>query len=163
MKLTDLTLLNNATNNAKSGAFLAMRGKQNAQFPGQSLWPHATLDQIREMIRAQKRLKGFTLSFGAGNVEQYNIPLSGTAQMLLGLNILTLSGNVSDPANYPREMTLTINNELVIENVHGASLSQLFQNDEYYFIPRPLSGQDVITLTGLSPVAREVAVTFYYL
>lgn len=139
-------------------------GAQNQQFPGLNLAPGITIDQIRDFIKKQKKIKGFQVSMPATNTWQYPVQLSGDARLLLGFIVFSSQTDPLDPTNYPDQLTLEVNQEIVVQEVHGYGVSPAAMTDEYYFIPRPLSGQDVITLKGNNPnAAKALSVLFYYI
>lgn len=113
------------------------------QFPGQQKgW---SIEQVRELIRKQKRVKGFRLAIPNGQ-STHNIQLSGTARIFLGF-AFAYDGSNGNPAGTPEASSLKINEETVIENVRPFFFTNYLMDDEYYFIPRPLSGTDQISFT----------------
>jgi len=128
----------------------------NPIFPGVQFG--ATIQQIREFIKNQKRCRGFTFELAIGAANELQINLSGTAKMLLGFAILT------DP-DFPRtvKMRLNINNEIVIEETTIDFFSNEFTDDEYYWFPRPLSGTDSITMNANADIAQNIFIAVYYI
>lgn len=129
------------------------------QFPGQQLGK-ATIEQVRSLIKRQKRLKGFSYVIPTGTSE-FNLNLSGTARILLGIALIGADGTkflsiVS--------FNFIVNNEIVIDQVNPNFLTDQFCNNEYYFIPRPLSGTDILTINFTNTAAAENAnVILYYI
>jgi hypothetical protein len=124
------------------------------QFPG--MQGGANIEQVRSLIKRQKRLKGYSFNVPQGT-SSFNLDLSGTARILLGIAIF---GKVKpETLDRPKEasccipftqiesLQFKINNEIVIDQLDPNFLSFGFNNNEYYYIPRPLSGTDEITLT----------------
>lgn len=140
-------------------------GAQNQQFPGLSLDPDATIESIRSFIKKQKKIKGFLLAVPGSSTQTFDIQISGDARLLLGISIVNTSANAGNPAVYPDQFTMMVNEEVIINQVFGIQLSFPFQTDEYYFIPRPLSGQDVVSCTLRNPSidAQTTALAVYYL
>lgn len=149
-------------------------GIKAPQFPGQQV-KNISIDDVRALIKKQRRLKGYQFSVTSGNPE-YPIQLSGTARILLGIAMLPTAN--LDPAAptdgnpFPyitgfreiNQVSLKVNNEIIIENIHPNFISNMMNGDEYYYIPRPLSGTDEITLTFANPGKTEVCnVVFYYI
>jgi len=136
------------------------------QFPGQQLGK-MSIDSVRALIKRQKRLKGFVHVAPVGESE-LNLDLSGTARILLGLALLPY---VEDPVTSNiwfvavSKVQFTVNNEIVIDQLDPNFITQQFNNNEYYYIPRPLSGTDVLTLkftnTGLK--AEKLRLVIYYI
>jgi len=129
------------------------------QFPGVS--PGMSIEQVQKVIRNQKRLKGFQFDLSAGADNTFDIALSGTARLFLGYALDTRPDFT--PADIPLSHTITVNNEIVIEKVQPSFLSSSFMDDEYYFIPRPLSGQDTITIQFNAPADFTVFLVVYYI
>jgi len=135
------------------------------QFPGLQLNPNGTIEEIRDYIKKQKRIKGFTFNLTAGNNPDLNVEISGTARLLLGIVFFEFAGiGVPGQDELPREVTMKVNNEIIIENVHIKLLSTDHIDEEYYFIPRPLSGSDDVKMS-FNNVATDMDVfmALYYI
>lgn len=136
------------------------------QFPGQQLGK-VSIDQVRALIKRQKRLKGFEHIAPAGESE-LNLDLSGTARILLGIALLGASGaediNLVGISQVTK-MQFTVNNEIVIDQLNPNFLTSTFNNNEYYYIPRPLSGTDVLTLkfSNTGGKAEQIRIVIYYI
>jgi hypothetical protein len=135
--------------------------KTNApQYPGEQ--SGASLEQVREYVKNQKRVKGYRITADTGNTTQ-QVRLSGDARMLLGFSILLVPAQVTADT-IPETFTMTINNETVINQCSPKFFSPDFCDDEYYEFPRPLSGTDDITLyISNSNAAQAVNIIFYYI
>ena len=142
-----------------------MSGLNAPQFPGQQV-KGMSIEQIRTLVKKQNRIKGYNFSVTTGT-NNFNLQLSGTARILLGLALVprTLTSTIGqDGFTQITGVTLKVNNEIVIENLDPNFLSNFFNNDEYYYLPRPLSGTDEITLTFTNPGATEQAsLAIYYI
>ena len=142
-----------------------MSGLNAPQFPGQQV-KGMSIDQIRTLIKKQNRIKGYNFSVVTGT-NNFNLQLSGTARILLGLALVprTLTASIGNEGfTQITGVTLKVNNEIVIENLDPNFLTNFFNNDEYYYLPRPLSGTDEITLTFTNPGATEQAsLAIYYI
>jgi len=145
------------------------------QFPGQIKGPGGkmipSIDEVRKLIRRQKRVKGFSFSAPVGN-SSFNIQLSGTARLWLGWVMFGL-----DESDEPEtklccttftqisQVQLMINNEIVVDQLDPNFMAFGLMDEEYYFIPRPLSGTDEITVkftnTGINTETCRLAV--YYI
>jgi len=121
--------------------------------------PGMTIEQVRSVIRRQKRAKGFRFGIAAGSNE-FDIQLSGTARVFLGFSLLF---DEADPLIVPDDINITINNEIVIDQVPPGFFNPAFMDDEYYFFPRPLSGQDTITLNVNGTGDIDLLVIVYYI
>lgn len=118
------------------------------------------IQQVQNYIKRQKRCKGQSYDLGAGTNDDLQVQLPGTARVWLGFVFAfsklagVIEGNVS----------LVINNEIVVENVFAEFYGKDFTDEEYYFMPRPLSGQDDIKfkVTGVTDT-YTLNVNAYYL
>ena len=129
------------------------------QFPGQQI-KNLSIEDVRTLIKKQRRTKGFVFSVTSGS-STFNLQLSGTARILLGIAFLGTSG-----ANFTNitSCQFKVNNEIIIESTSPNFFTSLLTQNEYYDIPRPLSGTDEITLQFTNPLATEVCnVLFYYI
>lgn len=143
--------------NAISGGKISV---QTPQFMGMQKG-NLDVDQVRAMIKRQKRIKGYNWSIPAGT-QSFDVQLSGTARLFLGF--LLLPPDITDPTGTPDSITLDINNEIVIDTVKPYLLTNYAMDDEYYFIPRPLSGTDQIKFTWQnSAAAQSWQIALYYI
>jgi len=139
-------------------------------FPGQQLGG-ASIENVRALIKRQKRLKGFSFTAPVGS-SSFNIDLSGTARILLGMAMYGtgVSPEVAQatcciPFTQITTLQFKVNQEIVIDQLDPNFLSFNFNNNEYYYIPRPLSGTDEITLTftNTGTVAETCRIVIYYI
>jgi hypothetical protein len=111
------------------------------QFPGQQI-KNLSIEDVRTLIKKQRRTKGFTFSVPSGQ-STFNLQLSGTARILLGLAFLGKSGgNFADIT-----CQFKVNNEIIIETTDVNFFTSLLTTNEYYDLPRPLSGTDEVILS----------------
>ena len=143
-------------------------GLNAPQFPGQQV-KGMSIDQIRTLIKKQRRIKGYSFTVPSGQSTQ-NIQLSGTARILLGLAFLPNYKAAVNTNPFTvgfqniTEVTLKVNNEIVIENLHPNFLSNFLNDDEYNYLPRPLSGTDEIVIIFNNPnLTENCSVAFYYI
>ena len=152
-------------------------GLNAPQFPGQQV-KNISIDQVRTLIKKQRRIKGYSFNVPLGQIE-FPLQLSGTARILLGIAMLPvpvldpndLTAGNSNPFPYItgfRNVTgvsFKVNNEIVVENLHPTFMTNFLNTDEYNYLPRPLSGTDEITLvfnnTGTNTEVVNVAI--YYI
>jgi hypothetical protein len=140
------------------------------QFPGQQMG--ASIEQVRSLIKRQKRLKGYSFNVPQGT-SSFNLDLSGTARILLGIAIYgkVTQGEVPRiascciPFTQIESLQFQVNNEIVIDQLDPNFLSFGFNNNEYYYIPRPLSGTDELTLkfTNTGTEVEICKVVLYYI
>jgi hypothetical protein len=142
----------------------------NPQFMGQQ-FGKVSVDQIRALIKRQKRIKGYSHTAPVGN-SQINLDLTGTARIFLGIAFFGKANAVAPPAfaNWTvfteiETVQLQINNEIVIDQLDPNFLTPQFNNNEYYYLPRPLSGTDEITVkfnnTGIA--IENLKIVVYYI
>lgn len=100
-------------------------------------------EQVRQYIKRQKKCKGELFSLDTGDNPGLQVNLAGSARIWLGfaLQVTEFTGGTSDPKG---NLTVMINNEKVIDDVFIEFFSSGFTDEEYYFMPRPLSGRDDI-------------------
>jgi len=140
----------------------------NPQFMGQQLGK-VSIEQVRGLIKRQKRIRGYAFNCPIGSSE-FNLDLSGTARILLGIGFLGTTG-LSDSAqswnafSQVDSVQFTVNNEIVIDQLNPNFLTPYFNNNEYYYIPRPLSGTDQLTMKFINTgIATElVNMVLYYI
>lgn len=138
-------------------------------FPGQQLGP-ITIDKVRALIKRQKRLRGYSFTAPVGS-SSFNLDLSGSARILLGIAIYATPQREELTErcciNFSQITTLQfkVNNEIVIDQLDPNFISFGFNNNEYYYIPRPLSGTDQITLSfnNTGTVSEICNVVIYYI
>ena len=142
-----------------------MQGLNAPQFPGQQI-KGMTIEQIRTLVKKQNRLKGYNFSVATGT-QTFDLQLSGTARIMLGLSLIPREINTQVAIRgfqHVTGVTFKVNNEIIIENVDPNFLGNFFNTEEYYYLPRPLSGTDQITISFTNPGATElVSLVIYYI
>ena len=131
------------------------------QFPGIPNSAGTTskmIETIRKFIKQQKRARGYFYNLVDGANNGLNVELSGTAKFMLGLALNKASIQAGQLT-----ITLKVNNEVIFQDLDGTFLSEEYTDDEYYYFPRPLSGQDSIILDIQSSGAQDVAFAWYYI
>jgi hypothetical protein len=93
------------------------------QFPGGQFG--ANIEQVRSLIKRQKRLKGYSFNVPQG-ASSFNLDLSGTARILLGIAVF---GKVTDrevdpgtcciPFTQIETIQFQVNNEIVIDQLRS--------------------------------------------
>ena len=138
------------------------RGNINTpQFPGIPNSAGTTskmIETIRKFIKQQKRSRGFLYNLVQGSNNGLSVELSGTARFLLGFSVNKASLSVGQVT-----ISLKVNNEVILQDVDATFLSSEFTDDEYYYFPRPLSGQDSIILDIQSTGSFDLATSWYYI
>ena len=141
-------------------------GLNAPQFPGMQTGKLKSVDEVRDLIKKQRRVKGFTFSVPNGQSQQ-NLQISGTARILLGIQLIPVEPG-SD--TYIRgfqsisNVSFKVNNEIIIESLHPNFVTNYSNDEEFMPIPRPLSGTDEITISFTNSGATEVcAIAIYYI
>lgn len=128
------------------------------QFPGQQ--KGLSIDAVRTFIKKQKRCKGFRFALTTSE-QSFDISVSGSARLFLGF---VFSFSPDTLADFPPFVNMTINNEVIIQDVNPNFFTARYMDDEYYFFPRPLSGSDDMKLTvqpSAAPINLDVGI--YYI
>jgi hypothetical protein len=139
-------------------------GLNAPQFPGTQTG--LKIDQVRDLIKKQRRVKGYTFNVANGQTQQ-NLQLSGTARILLGIQLIPIAaGTDTYIQGFQRisQISFKVNNEIIIESLHPNFLTNYSNDEEFCPIPRPLSGTDEITISFTNPGATEIcAIAVYYI
>lgn len=141
-------------------------GLNAPQFPGMQTGKMKSVDEVRDLIKKQRRVKGFTFSVPNGQSQQ-NLQISGTARILLGIQLLVVDpGTDTYIQGFQRisNISFKVNNEIIIESLHPNFVTNYSNDEEFMPIPRPLSGTDEITISFTNSGATEVcAIAIYYI
>lgn len=121
------------------------------QFPGQQ--NGASIEKVRNFNKNMVRRKGFRFS-GGTTATVFEIKISGTAKFLLGIAFLNSTFGLC---------SLSINNEIVFQDVDTGFFSFGNTEQDYYAVNRPLSGQDDISLsiTGDAPYTNQPFIIYF--
>ena len=142
------------------------QGLNAPQFPGLQTGKLKSVEQVRDLIKKQRRLKGYTFNVPNGQSQQ-NLQLSGTARVLLGIQLIPIApGTDTFIQGFQNisEVSFKVNNEIIIESLSPQFLTNYSNDEEYCDIPRPLSGTDQITISFTNSGATEVcAIAVYYI
>jgi hypothetical protein len=142
------------------------QGLNAPQFPGLQTGKLKTVEQVRDLIKKQRRLKGYTFNVPNGQSQQ-NLQLSGTARVLLGIQLIPIApGTDTFIQGFQNisEVSFKVNNEIIIESLSPQFLTNYSNDEEYCDIPRPLSGTDQITISFTNSGATEkCAIAVYYI
>jgi hypothetical protein len=141
-------------------------GLNAPQFPGMQTGKMKSVDEVRDLIKKQRRVKGFTFSVPNGQSQQ-NLQISGTARILLGIQLLPVAaGTDTYIQGFQRisNVSFKVNNEIIIESLHPNFVTNYSNDEEFMPIPRPLSGTDEITISFTNSGLTEVcAIAIYYI
>jgi hypothetical protein len=141
-------------------------GLNAPQFPGLQTGKLKSVDAVRELIKKQRRVKGYTFQVANGQTQQ-NLQLSGTARILLGIQLIPINAGTDTYIQGFQEISLVsfkVNNEIIIESLHPNFLTNYSNDEEFCPIPRPLSGTDEITISFTnSGVTETCAIAVYYI
>jgi len=141
-------------------------GLNAPQFPGMQTGKMKSVDEVRDLIKKQRRVKGFTFSVPNGQSQQ-NLQISGTARILLGIQLLPVAPGTDtyiQGFQTISNVSFKVNNEIIIESLHPNFVTNYSNDEEFMPIPRPLSGTDEITISFTNSGATEVcAIAIYYI
>ena len=141
-------------------------GLNAPQFPGMQTGKMKTVDEVRDLIKKQRRVKGFTFSVPNGQSQQ-NLQISGTARILLGIQLLPVDpGTDTFIQGFQRitNFSFKVNNEIILESLNPTFATNYANDGEFLAIPRPLSGTDEITISFTNSGLTEVcAIAIYYI
>lgn len=136
------------------------------QFMGLQTGKMKSVEDVRDLIKKQRRIKGYSLTIPTGTTS-FNLQLSGTARILLGIELASFITATDSYIRGFQRVTLCsfkVNNEIIIESTHPNFLTNYGNDNEMMQLPRPLSGTDEITIEFTNPSATEVAsVAIYYI
>jgi len=142
------------------------QGLNAPQFPGMQTGKMQSVDQVRDLIKKQRRVKGYNLTVPTGTTS-FNLQLSGTARILLGIELGSFITNTDSYVRGFQRITLVsfkVNNEIILDTLHPNFVTNYGNDSEMMALPRPLSGTDDITIEFTNPGASEVAnVAIYYI
>jgi len=141
-------------------------GLNAPQFPGMQTGKMKSVDDVRDLIKKQRRVKGYNLTVPTGTTS-FNLQLSGTARILLGIELGSfITGTDSYVRGFQRItlVSFKVNNEIILDTLHPNFVTNYGNDGEMMQLPRPLSGTDEITIEFTNPGATEVAnVAMYYI
>jgi hypothetical protein len=140
------------------------KGLNAPQFPG--MQTGASINQVRDYIKQQRRVKGYTFNVTSGQTQQ-NLNLSGTARQLLGILLIPINPGADTFIQGFQEITeisFKVNNEIILESLNPSFLTNFANDNEFISIPRPLSGTDQITISFNNPGLTEICgIAIYYI
>ena len=141
-------------------------GLNAPQFPGMQTGKMKSVDEVRYLIKKQRRVKGFQFSVPNGQSQQ-NLQISGTARILLGIQLLPVNPGTDtfiQGFQSISNISFKVNNEIIIESLNPTFVTNYSNDEEFMPIPRPLSGTDQITINFTNSGATEVcAIAIYYI
>lgn len=106
------------------------------------------------------KLKGTTFQSSANGAATIDIQQPGDCNTLIGINIYSKTGL----ATYNNNLSLTINSQLVLDNINAAECNPIINNSYKPFLEvmYPLAGSDSIKLTWTDTVAATYIINIYY-
>jgi len=141
-------------------------GLNAPQFPGMQTGKMKSVDEVRDLIKKQRRVKGYSFNVPNGQSQQ-NLQISGTARILLGIQLLPVApGTDTYIQGFQRitNISFKVNNEIILESIHPNFVTNYANDEEYLAIPRPLSGSDEVTISFTnSGVTETCAIAIYYI
>lgn len=141
-------------------------GLNAPQFPGMQTGKMKSIGEVRDLIKKQRRVKGFTFSVPNGQSQQ-NLQISGTARILLGIQLIPIApGTDTYIQGFQNisNVSFKVNNEIIVESLHPNFITNYANDEEFMEIPRPLSGTDEITINFTNSGSTEIcAIAVYYI
>jgi len=141
-------------------------GLNAPQFPGLQTGKMTSVDQVRDLIKKQRRVKGYSFNVPNGQSQQ-NLQISGTARILLGIQLLPVAPGTDTYIQGFQNITnisFKVNNEIILESIHPNFVTNYANDEEFMPIPRPLSGSDEVTISFTNSGATEIcAIAIYYI
>jgi hypothetical protein len=141
-------------------------GLNAPQFPGLQTGKLKSVGEVRDLIKKQRRVKGYQFSVPNGQSQQ-NLQISGTARILLGIELIPINPGTDtyiQGFQSISNVSFKVNNEIIIESLHPNFITNYSNDSEFMEIPRPLSGTDEITISFTNSGATEVcAIAIYYI
>ncbi len=128
-------------------------------FPGAQLG--FDIGAMRDFVKVQKRSKGFIMTTVVGT-KKFDLDISGDGVFFLGLNVTSATPTTLWKHNFK----LMFNEEQLFADNNGKFICpELNPNKdmEFFPYPRPMSGNDSITLTIESTEAVDLFVNTYYI
>jgi hypothetical protein len=143
------------------------KGLNAPQFPGMQTGKMKSVEEVRDLIKKQRRVKGYSFNVPNGQTQQ-NLQISGTARILLGIQLLVVGPAGTDTFiqgfQSITNISFKVNNEIILESLHPNFVTNYANDEEFMPIPRPLSGSDEVTISFTNPGATETcAIAIYYI
>lgn len=142
------------------------QGLNAPQFPGMQTGKMQSVEQVRDLIKKQRRVKGYSLAIPTGTTS-FNLQISGTARVLLGIELGFFAAGTDSYIRGAQRVTsfnFKVNNEVIVDQLQPNFATNYGNDSEMLEIPRPLSGTDEITIEFTNPGAVETAsLAIYYI
>lgn len=119
--------------------------------------------EIQEFTNKQLYSKGFEYNVVTGAGNEFSPNLGGKARFLYGICVYSEMNNGGDLD----KLSLTLNSEVIIDKVIWWSYNgqgqqgNIFKTDQFFALPRILSGSDSVQLNWESINAHKINVVFY--
>lgn len=118
--------------------------------------------KIQEFISSQVYTKGFSYTCNAGS-NSFTPVLGGKPRWLYGI---AYYGDIN--TNADRDiMSLSINEEMIIDKVitwnynPQQTVGNVYKTEQFYPLPRPLSGSDSVALTIVAIQGKPIDIVFF--
>jgi hypothetical protein len=121
------------------------------------------IDELQEIHKRGLKVQGTRFLIGVAQTTQ-QITVPGAARSLLGIRWNYERIDTTAAVTWPITMqfTLTINNDVMLKDCAIQTFSDaIAQKDMFFPFPRPLNGNDDITVTTNNPVAASFYVIFH--
>lgn len=145
------------------GTPTGFQGRINlATTPGQGPPRPATLQDIRQYVKDQKKSFGQRITTAAGTQVEEQLIFPSAATFLLGFCFVQEPGTPTTGVPFGT-VSVLVNNEKFISGVPGPALDVTNRTLEYFEYPRPLAGVDKVVLQITDTASRIVNFTVYYI
>lgn len=120
------------------------------------------INDIQAFNNGQVYTKGFSFTTTVGSGNEFPIQLGGKCRRLFGVNFFVPLANIQDNDI----ISLIVNEEVIIDKVNWRAYSantnnNPFKVEQYFSLPRALSGSDTVMLTVNSVGAHQLFPIFY--
>jgi len=133
-------------------------GKDSGQGPERP----ATLNEVRDFVKNQKKVFGQVLVTAAGVQKEFPLifPTAGAFLLGVGFSIDPSNPAVGVPLG---TCNLLVNGDQIISGLPCPFLNVSFRDFEYFEYPRPLAGVDKVVLQITDTASRNVFFSVYYI
>jgi len=144
------------------GTPAGFQGKVSLGPAGQGPPKAATIQDIREFVKNQKKSFGQRITTAAGSQVEIPLIFPSAAAFMLGFCFVQEPGTPAVGVPFGT-INVLVNNEQFVSGVPGPALDVTGKSFEYYEYPRPLTGVDKVVLQITDTASRVVNFTIYYI
>lgn len=115
---------------------------------------------VQNFIASQIYMKGFVQGVAAGNTQNIKLDLGGSARQMYGFNLFIQQSTVAEDDYF----SLKLNNETIIDSVSWRAFNPSYNLNhrlQFFEVPRPLNGNDSLTMSYTAISAKTIYPVFY--